>query len=103
MGWASNYIDRLKRDETVRFRPRGNSMTPTIQSGQLVTVAPLLREESPSTGEVVLCRVHGREYLHFVRAVKSGGREFVIGNARGFVNGTISRSQIFGRLIKVEP
>jgi hypothetical protein len=27
MGWASGHIERLKRGETVSFRPRGGSMT----------------------------------------------------------------------------
>src|SRR5438046_1901734 len=41
MGWASGYIERLQRGETVSFRPRGHSMSGRIESGQLCTVAPI--------------------------------------------------------------
>jgi hypothetical protein len=40
MSWATSYIESLLAGETVSFRPRGNSMTGIIESGQLVTVAP---------------------------------------------------------------
>jgi hypothetical protein len=41
MGWASVYIDKLDRGEAVSFRPRGQSMTGTIESGQFCTVEPV--------------------------------------------------------------
>lgn len=41
MGWASDYINKLKDGESVSFRPRGNSMTGKIESGQLCTVEPV--------------------------------------------------------------
>ena len=40
MGWASGFIEQLRRGDTVAFRPRGHSMSPKIESGQLCTVAP---------------------------------------------------------------
>ena len=40
LGWATRYIEELQRGTTVQFRPRGNSMTGKIDSGQLVTVQP---------------------------------------------------------------
>ena len=30
MGWATPHIDKLRRGETVQFRPRGNSMMPGL-------------------------------------------------------------------------
>ena len=54
MGWASHHIEQLRAGQTVSFRPRGNSMTGRIESGQLCTVAPV----DPVTlevGDVVLC------------------------------------------------
>lgn len=100
MGWAAGYIERLKKGETVSFRPRGNSMSPRIASGQLCTVEPvdvaMLRPN-----DVVLCKVHGAEYLHLVKAVQ-GGR-FQIQNNKGNINGWIGASGIFGKLVKVEP
>lgn len=99
MGWASGHIERLKRGETVSFRPRGNSMSPKVESGQLCTVAPV----DPTTlavGDIVLCKVKGSEYLHLVKAIQ--GERFQIGNNRGFVNGWIGRNGIFGRLLRVD-
>lgn len=100
MGWATHYITRLIAGETVSFRPRGNSMAGKIDSGQLCTVAPLVPEAEIQVGEVVLCKVNGREYLHLVKAIQ--GERFQIGNNRGRINGWIGRKSIFGRCVKVE-
>jgi hypothetical protein len=100
LGWASGHIDRLRRGETVSFRPRGGSMSGRIESGQLCTVSPI----DPAmlrVGDVVLCRVRGAEYLHLVKAIRDG--RFQIGNNRGHVNGWIGASGIFGRLDAVAP
>ena len=83
MGWAGRYIEALGRGETVSFRPHGVSMRPRIESGDLCTVAPLAEGE-PVVGDVVLCRVRGREVLHLVLAVRDG--QYQIGNARRHVN-----------------
>jgi hypothetical protein len=47
--------------------------------------------------DIVLCRVKGNQYLHLVKAIQ--GERFQIGNNRGGINGSITRRQIFGRLI----
>ncbi len=99
MGWATPYIERLRQGETVSFRPRGNSMTGKIDSGQLCTVEPV----DPATlkvGDVVLCKVNGREYLHLVKAIQ--GARFQIGNNRGRINGWVSAGAIFGKCVRVE-
>ncbi len=87
MGWASGHIERLKRGERVSFRPRG-----TFEPADPATI---------ESGDVVLCRVRGAEYLHFVKAIQ--GDRFQIGNNRGGINGWIGANGIFGRLVKVEP
>ena len=99
MGWATQYIAKLRKGETVSFRPRGHSMSGKIESGQLCTVAPV----DPATvrvGDIVLCKVRGREYLHLVKAIQ--GPRFQIGNNRGHINGWITAGSIFGRCTKVE-
>jgi hypothetical protein len=103
MGWAASYITMLKKGETIQFRPRGNSMTPKIKSGQEVTVTPVARDTPIAVGDAVLCRVQGREFLHLVKAITNEGKRYTIGNMRGFVNGTIVRAQIYGIVTKVEP
>jgi hypothetical protein len=93
MSWASRYIEKLVQGESVQFRPRGNSMSGKIESGQLVTVVPI-KDRAPQVGDIVLCRVNGAQYLHLVKAVS--GERFQIGNNRGRINGWTSRRNIFG-------
>ena len=99
MGWASEYIARLQRGETVQFRPHGNSMSGKISSGQLCTVVPV----DPATlevGDIVLCKVNGRQYLHLVKAIQ--GNRYQIGNNRGRINGWTSPHGIYGRCTRIE-
>lgn len=99
MGWATGHIQKLTAGETVSFRPRGNSMSGKIESGQLCTVEPV----DPTTlevGDIVLCKVNGSQYLHLVKAIQRP--RFQIGNNRGRVNGWVTAGSIFGRLIKIE-
>ena len=51
-------------------------------------------------GDVVLCKVNGREYLHLIKAVQ--GERYQIGNNRGRINGWVSRNGIFGKCVRVE-
>lgn len=99
MGWADMHIASLKTGSVVKFRPTGNSMNPKIKDRQLVTVRPLEPDEIPKKGDIVLCKVKGRQLLHLVRGVM--GEEVCIENASGHVNGWTS--QIFGIVTKVEP
>jgi hypothetical protein len=99
MGWASEYIARLQNGETVHFRPRENSMRGKIESGQLCTVEPVV----PATlkvGDIVLCKVNGRHYLHLVKAIQ--GKRFQIGNNRGRINGWVGENGIFGKCTRIE-
>jgi len=99
MGWATPYIDKLKRGETVQFRPRGNSMSGKIESGQLCTVIPF-QAEALSAGDIVLCKVNGFQYLHLVKAVQ--GKRIQIGNNRGRINGWIGANGIYGKCVRIE-
>ncbi|MBS1795723.1 MAG: S24/S26 family peptidase [Acidobacteria bacterium] len=99
MGWAIAYIAKLKSGETVEFRPRGNSMKGKIESGQLCTVEPVRDFESLEKGDVVLCKVNGREYLHLIKAIQ--GARFQIGNNRGRINGWVGTNAIFGKSVKI--
>lgn len=100
MGWATNYIEQLLRGETIQFRPRGNSMTGKIESGQLCTVEPV-NLSLLAVDDIVLCKVKGKQFLHLIKAIN--GTNYQIGNNRGFINGWISHSNIYGKCIKVEP
>lgn len=48
--WATYHIAALKEGKTIQFRPHGNSMTPKIESGQLVTVEPVTAPELLEVG-----------------------------------------------------
>lgn len=99
MSWATPYIAKLQAGETAQFRPRGNSMTGRIESGQLCTVEPV-EPEHLEVGDIVLCKVKGRQYLHIIKALK--GEQFQIGNNRGLINGWITAKCIYGRCTRVE-
>ena len=99
MGWATQYIQKLQLGETVSFRPRGHSMKGKIESGQLVTVEPIVNTSSLKKEDIVLCKVRGNEYIHCIKAIK--GERYLIGNNRGGINGWIGLNAIFGKCIKI--
>ena len=99
MGWATAYIDGLQKGETVQFRPRGNSMKGKIESGQLCTVEPV-DSAMLKVGDIVLCKVNGKQYLHLVKAIQ--GKRFQIGNNRGRINGWVGENSIYGKCTRVE-
>lgn len=96
MGWATEYIAKLQQGETVEFRPTGRSMEPRIMSGQLCIVSPV-DTAILSIGDIVLCKVKGKEYLHIVKAIYDN--RFRIGNNRGRINGWTNSKYIYGRLM----
>jgi hypothetical protein len=98
MGWATSYIEKLKQGEVVQFRPRGNSMSGKIESGQLCTVEPA-RIEELEVGDIVLCKVNGFQYLHLIKAVQ--GTRFQIGNNRGRINGWVGSNSIYGKCTSI--
>ena len=99
MSWATEYIKALQGGKTVSFRPRGNSMNGVIESGNLCTVSPVLKDEALKTHDIVLCRVNGRHYLHLIRTVQ--GERYQIRNAKGHINGWIGRNDIYGICIGI--
>lgn len=98
MGWADNYIKELGEGGVVQFRPKGNSMTGRIESGQLVTVSPLIGL-TPQLSDAVLCRVNGNQYVHLVKAINSEG-QYQIGNNKEHINGWTKA--VYGLVTRVE-
>lgn len=101
--WADRHIESLVRGETVRFRPSGHSMSGRVEHRQLVTVEPISSIYALKQGDVVLCRVAGRQYLHLVEAIDVQQRRILIGNNRGRTNGWTGYDKIYGIMTKVEP
>lgn len=102
MGWADNYISRLQAGETVSFRPRGNSMTPLIKSGQQVTIHPVMTDDPIEVGSVVLCRVKSKQYLHLVTGISGKPRQYRISNNHGHINGWTPEYRIYGVVSEVQ-
>ena len=94
--WAKEYIAALRRGENVKFRPVGGSMSPIIESGQLVEVAPTANRKL-KVGSVVLVQVRDFTYFHLIKAIEDD-RRYLIGNNRGGTNGWVERSAIYGVL-----
>ncbi len=84
-------------------------MTGLVNDGQLVTVESAIAKPFGDIrkGDIVLCEVNGRQYLHRVLDVvvdidRGGQKIYQIGNNRGGINGWIRRDAIYGKLTKVE-
>ncbi|MBZ0150305.1 MAG: S24/S26 family peptidase [Planctomycetes bacterium] len=99
MSWADRAKAALRRGETVTVRPRGHSMRPKVNDGDLVTLVPCLLADL-AVGSIVLVRVGGNDYLHLVTAIDA--QRMQIGNNRGRINGWVGPAAIYGRAVKVE-
>ncbi|WP_232076902.1 hypothetical protein [Variovorax sp. PBL-H6] len=70
-----------------------------MRSGQLVTLEPILAGSAPGVGDIVLARVRGADYLHFIGAVRDG--QVLIANAHGHENGWTARERVLGKVCAV--
>lgn len=95
--WADNAIAELLAGRKAVIRPRGNSMTPLVRSGEEVRLEPISPQDPIAVGDIVLVKVRGRVYLHLVRGVDEA--RFQIANNRGHVNGWVGRRAIYGRKV----
>lgn len=101
-----NLVTKLQEGQTVKFRPHGNSMTPRICSGQLVTVDPvspdMIEAGDITTGDVVYSRVRGVLRLHLITAIDTAKKRVQISNNHGHTNGWTSYDRVYGVLTKIE-
>src|SRR4051812_17207647 len=106
--WAIQYIQQLRSGTTsmVKFRPHGNSMHPRVKNGELVTVTAVDPEcqggcvlhfpfSRIQVGDIALCKVGGKHWLHLITAIGSDGR-FQISNNKGNVNGWCHPKDVYG-------
>lgn len=98
MSWAQHAITELQAGRQVQIRPRGHSMKGRVNDGDLVTLTPV--KEDLAVDDVVLVHVHGRDYLHLVKA--KDGHRLQIGNNRGGINGWVGCQAVYGKAIRVE-
>ena len=98
MGWITSAIEALRAGKPAQVRPRGHSMRPRINDGDLVTIVPC-DPASVEKDEVVLVRLHGNWLRHLVTAVD--GNRIQIGNNHGKINGWAGRASVLGRVTEV--
>ena len=58
-----------------------------------------LKAAGVEKGDIVFCRVSGRYVTHLIHAIR--GKQYQIGNNRGYMNGWVTREKIFGKVVKV--
>lgn len=91
--------EHLKNGETCKVVGFGQSMTPILKSGQPVICVPVIKETELKKNDIVFCKVKGKYYLHKISSIKNGV-SYQISNNHGHVNGTISKSNIYGLVTK---
>jgi len=99
--WATIAFHALAQGQSIQVRPRGHSMHPRIEDGALVTLEPC-RPEELATGDIVLARVRGW-LLVLHQILDRQPDRFLIGATAGRSDGWVPASEIFGRVIHVQP
>ena len=99
MGWVNDARTELAAGRSVQIRPLGGSMRGRIESGQLVTLAPV-GPADVRAGDVALVARKGGFLLHLVKAAEDG--RVLIGNNRGKVNGWADATAVLGKVVAVE-
>lgn len=77
----------------------GNSMLPYLKSRQAVICIPVTDETELKKKDIVLSKVNGHFYLHFIHAIKNDN-QYLIGNAHGHMNGWVGRNNIYGKVVE---
>ena len=98
MGWVNDARAGLAEGRTVQVRPTGGSMRGRIESGQLVTIAPV-DPATVSAGNIVLVAWRSGFLLHLVKEVN--GDQLLIGNNVGKINGWAPGSAVVGKVTAV--
>src|SRR5579884_2751036 len=98
MGWVNDARKALAAGRQVQVRPFGGSMRGWIESGQLVTLAPVEPSEVRA-GDLALVGWKGGFLLHLVKEVR--GDQLLIGNNLGKANGWVSSAAVIGKVVAV--
>ncbi|HET6248756.1 MAG TPA: hypothetical protein VFE47_13720 [Tepidisphaeraceae bacterium] len=98
MGWVNDAISELKAGRSVQVRPSGGSMRGRIESGQLVTLAPV-KPVDVQLDDVVLVAWKSNFLLHIVKEATSD--RLLIGNNIGKINGWVAREAVAGKVIAI--
>lgn len=98
MSWVKEALEALDQGKEAQIRPSGGSMHGRIESGQLVTLRSCTFEEIVP-GDVIFIRWKGNYLLHLVLEIR--GKEILIGNNVGKVNGWIGAEALIAKVVGV--
>jgi hypothetical protein len=99
MGRGNDALKELAAGRSAHERPFGGSLRGRIESGQLVTLAPV-DPASLQVGDVVLVRWLGNYLRYLVKEINSA--QFLIGNNLGKINGWVAATAVQGKVIAIE-
>ena len=99
MSWVKEALSAFEAGLEARVRPFGGSMRGRIESGQLVTIAPI-NSDHVKVDDVVFIRWKGNFILHIVKEIQDD--KLLIGNNIGKMNGWADRTDVLGVVISVE-
>jgi len=99
-------LKTLQEKGEIIWRPKGNSMTPKIYSGDQVKVINC----HPSVfrvGDIAYTKVKGNYYLHLITAIDTSDgtgydARYAISNNHGHVNGWTDGKNMFGICVQVK-
>ena len=89
-------IERIEADGQAKMKVFGNSMTPIIKSGSLLTY---VTADEYKIGNIVLCKVKGRWIDAHKITKKHPTKGYMIANNHGWENGWTKR--IFAKVIEI--
>jgi hypothetical protein len=92
----------IGKGASFRFRAGGQSMSPFIRDGDILTLAPL--RDRPATGDVVafINPVNGRMVVHRLVAGEAGHTWQARGDNNGLSDGRIAGEDLLGKVSRVE-
>jgi hypothetical protein len=99
MGWTTDAQQALAAGRAVKVRPGGDSMRGRIESGELVTLAPV-DPAAVEIGDAVFVAWRGGFLLHLV--ADATPEQLLIGNNVGGINGWVPRTNVLGKVVAVE-
>ena len=99
MGGVTDAVKELVAGRTVQVRPFGGSMRGRIESGQLVTLAPVTLTDI-HVGDVILVQWKNNYLLHLVLRIEQD--QLLIGNNLGKINGWVPATALRGKVTTVE-
>lgn len=94
-----NTAKKLQAGEKCIVQGFGQSMIPTMKSGQRCEIMPVIDDTVLEKGDIVFVKVNGHLYLHKISAIR--GEQYQISNNHKHVKGWTGRNNIFGKFSRI--